>query len=204
MIYLGIALGLILGLLVGGRITNLAAVRLRWVPVLIAALLLRAATEFLLDRDVPIVEDLRLPLLAASFALLLAAIWVNRAYPGMTIAFVGILSNALVIMANGGYMPIWEPSLVAAGFSPTDVPSAINTVLPATLDASFLLHLGPLADIIPIPLPVIQNVASLGDLFLMFGLAFFLFAAVVRTPDDVTTRKSLASTPLTLSLNVAV
>ena len=82
-------------------------------------------------------------------------------------------------------MPIWEPSLVAAGFSPSEVPSAINTVLPATLDASFLLHLGPLADIIPIPLPLIQNVASLGDLFIMFGLAFFLFAAVVRTPDDI-------------------
>ena len=187
MIYLGIALGLILGLLVGGRITNLAAVRLRWVPVLVAALLLRAATEFLLNREIAIVDDLRLPLLATSFALLLAAIWVNRAYPGMTIAFVGTLSNALVILANGGYMPIWEPSLVAAGFSPSEVPSAINTVLPATLDASFLLHLGPLADIIPIPLPLVQNVASLGDLFIMFGLAFFLFAAVVRTPDDVTT-----------------
>ena len=35
---------------------------------------------------------------------------------------------------------------------------------------------------IPIPLPIIQNVASIGDAFLTLGLAFFLFAAVVRVP----------------------
>jgi len=186
-IFLGIALGLVLGLLVGGRITNLASIRLRWIPLLVGALVLRVGTEFLLTSGVPIIDDLRVPLLATSFALLLAAIWVNRTYPGMIIAFVGVLANAVVILANGGFMPIWEPSLVAAGFTTADVPAQINTVLPATLDASFLLHLGPLADIIPIPVPLIQNVASLGDLFLMFGLAFFLFAAVVRTPDDITT-----------------
>ena len=31
-------------------------------------------------------------------------------------------------------------------------------------------------------MPIIQNVASIGDAFLTFGLAFFLFAAVVRVP----------------------
>ena len=52
---------------------------------------------------------------AASFALLLVALWANRGYPGMSLAFVGILANAVVIVVNGGYMPIWEPSLAAAG-----------------------------------------------------------------------------------------
>ena len=42
-----------------------------------------------------------------------------------------------------------------------------------------------LGDIIPIPIPIIQNVASLGDLFLTAGLAFFLFAAVVRVPTKL-------------------
>ena len=39
-------------------------------------------------------------------------------------------------------------------------------ILPPTLDAKFLLHLGPLGDVIPIPFPFIQNVASVGDVFL--------------------------------------
>ncbi len=89
-----------------------------------------------------------------------------------------------MIVANGGYMPIWEPSLTAAGFTPADVSSAIHIIIPATLDASFLVHLGPLADVIPIPLPIIQNVASVGDVFVMFGLGFFLFAGVVRAQTN--------------------
>ncbi len=51
--------------------------------------------------------------------------------------------------------------------------------------ARFLLHLGPFADIIPIPFPLIQNVASIGDVFLTAGLALFLFASIVRVPNDL-------------------
>ena len=85
-----------------------------------------------------------------------------------------------MILVNGGYMPIWEPSLEMAGFQPSDVQSAIHIILPPQLDADFLLHLGPFSDIIPIPFPVIRNVASVGDVFLTVGLAFFLFAATLR------------------------
>ena len=103
----------------------------------------------------------------------------------MILVFIGILSNAVVIVVNGGYMPIWEPALTAAGLTPADVTTALHYILPPPLDANFLLHLGPFADVIPIPLPVIQNVASIGDVFLMLGLAFFLFAAVVRSPQEL-------------------
>ncbi len=185
MILTGITLGLILGLLAGGRITHLASVRLRWVPLLLAALILRFGTDALLDADVDLVNTLRLPLTAAAFGLLLVALWANRTYPGMTLAFVGTLANALAILVNGGYMPIWAPSLGIAGFSVSDVPTTLNVILPPTLDADFLLRLGPLGDIIPVPLPFIRTVASIGDLFLMAGLAFFLFASVVRVPPDI-------------------
>ena len=67
----GIVLGLILGLLVGGRLSNLALVRLRLIPVIIAAVILRFGTETLLGQGVPIVETLRLPLLATAFVMLL-------------------------------------------------------------------------------------------------------------------------------------
>jgi DHA3 family macrolide efflux protein-like MFS transporter len=182
----GIVLGLVLGLLAGGTFGNLASIRLRRTWLLVIAVIVRYATEALLNAHIPIVESLRLPLLTSSFALLLAALWINRNYPGLNLAFVGILSNATVIVVNGGYMPIWEPSLRIAGFGPEDITNAIHTILPATLDASFLLHLGPLSDVIPIPLPFIQNVASVGDLFLTLGLAFFLFASVVRMPQELT------------------
>ena len=185
MILTGIALGLVLGLLAGGRISNLGSVQLRWVPLLVVALILRFGTELLLTNGALIVDTLRVPLLATSFGLLLAGIWVNRTYPGMTLAFVGTLSNGLVILVNGGYMPIWEPSLIAAGFTAADVSPAINTILPATLDASFLVHLGPLADVIPIPFPIIQNVASIGDR-MRFGSVATTKASAPAVKDSVT------------------
>ena len=111
----GILAGLILGLLAGGSVTNLAAVRLRWVALLMVAVILRFGTELLLIRGNDLVELLRLPLFVISFGLLLVALWVNRSLPGMRLAFVGILSNTIAIAANGGHMPIWIPSIQAAG-----------------------------------------------------------------------------------------
>jgi MFS family permease len=178
----GIALGLILGLVVGGSLVNLAYVRLRRMWLLVAAVLLRSVTEILLNTGFGPAETLRLPLLAGAFALLLLALWPNRRFPGISLAFVGTLANAIVIVVNGGFMPIWEPSLRLAGLTPAEVTSALHVVLPGALNASFLLHLGPFGDVIPIPLPFIQNVASIGDAFLTLGLAFFLFAGVVRLP----------------------
>jgi DHA3 family macrolide efflux protein-like MFS transporter len=181
----GIALGLIVGLAVGGSITNLASVRLRRLTVLMVAVIIRFGTELLLNAHVPIAETLRVPLLGTSFALLLVALWANRAYPGMSLAFIGVLANAVAILINGGYMPIYLPSLQLAGLTPADVTTSLHTILPADLDASFLLHLGPFADVIPVPFPIIQNVASIGDVFLTLGLAFFLFAAVVHVPLEL-------------------
>ncbi len=149
------------------------------------AIALRFSTDALLNADVAIVDALRLPLLATALSMLLVGLWANRDYPGLSLAFVGVLSNTAVIIINGGYMPIYEPSLIAAGFTPADVSSAIHVILPAGLDAAFLLRLGPLGDVIPIPLPIIGNVISVGDVFLSAGLAFFLFASVVRTPQQL-------------------
>ena len=170
MLITGIALGLVLGLIAGGSLGNLTAIELRRTWLLVAAVLVRFGTEFLLGSGVAVVEAVRVPLYAASFALLLYALWANRRYPGMSLAFVGSLMNGIVILVNGGYMPVWEPSLVAAGFTPADVSPALHIVLPPALDASFLLHLGPLADVIPIPVPVLNNVVSVGDFFITFGL----------------------------------
>lgn len=178
----GIVLGLLLGLAAGGTIWNLAAIRLRRVALLLAALAVRVLTEAAIANHVAVAETYRLPLYGAAYALLLAGLWSNRTHPGMSLAFVGILGNAIAIVANGGHMPIWGPSLEAAGLTVADVTS-FHVILPPALNADFLLHAGPLADLIPIPFPFVRNVASGGDLFLAFGLAFFLFATVVRTPQ---------------------
>jgi DHA3 family macrolide efflux protein-like MFS transporter len=189
----GILLGLIAGLAVGGRLDNLLAIRLRWPVLLFGAVAIRFATEVAVGQDIAVAQALQLPLLLGAYLVLAAALWANRSRPGMSLALAGIVLNAIAITANGGFMPVWEPSLVAAGFDPANLPSPIHVILPPPLDLDFLLHAGPLGDVFPIPLPLVQNVASLGDVFISLGLAFFLFAGVLRTPAELAEESALAA-----------
>jgi len=189
----GIAIGLIAGLVLGGRFENLADVHLKRLPLLFAAVLLRFGTEFALGRGVELVDQFRLPLFATAYGLLLIGLWANRSHPGLGLAFVGILGNAIAIVANGGRMPVWEPALIAAGFDRAEVGPVFHTLFSNGLTADFLVHAGPLGDVLPVPVPFIQNVASIGDLFLTIGLGFFLFAIVMRqaAPDVAADRERL-------------
>src|SRR5712691_4802459 len=98
MLIAGIVFGLGLGLLVGGSLGNLGSIRLRSAWLLAFAVVIRYGTEWLLDTGVTQAEALRLPLLATAFVILLVALWINRSYPGLSLAFVGILFNATVIV----------------------------------------------------------------------------------------------------------
>ncbi|MGA3056694.1 MAG: MFS transporter [Candidatus Limnocylindrales bacterium] len=180
---LGVFLGLGLGLLAGGRIDNFANVRLRWLPVLLAAAVARFGLDASLAAgDIP--NALRLWLVLATYVLLTAMLLVNRSLPGLTAAALGTAANGIAIVANGGWMPVWQPSLAAAGMDSTRVHSGFHTLLTGPVDANFFAHGGPLVDIIaiPIPIPMLQSVASIGDVLLAAGLAFFVFAAAVGSP----------------------
>jgi MFS family permease len=177
----GILLGLVLGLLLGGKLENLADIRLRYLPLLFLALLIRFGTEAALAYGVDAAELLRVPLLGLAYGLLLWTLWHNRSYPGIALAFIGIALNGLVILWNGGRMPVWMPAYEVSGL-PGPLNSLLHVPLSAELNTEFFLQLGPFSDVIPIPIWPVNNVASLGDMFLSAGLAFFLFATLMRPP----------------------
>ena len=180
MLLIAVALGIVAGLLAGGRISNLLSVQLRYGLLILLALLLRVATQALLDRDVEIVDQLRVPLFAASFLLLVVTLWLNRSQPGLLLAMVGIAANGLAIMLNGGYMPVYEPAIAFAGLTQADLSPTFHVVLPSVLNLEFILQGGPLGDILPLNVPVLANVVSIGDLLLAAGIAWFLFSAIAR------------------------
>lgn len=180
--------GLVLGLVAGGRLDNLANVRLRWVMALFVGLFLRYAVQLAIEAGNAPADALRLPLFTIAFALVLGGLWVNRDHPGIPLAFVGILLNAVAMMINGGHMPVWAPAIAASGLTPADAVTPFHVVIDpgpgGIISSDFLLRAIPLGDIVPIPVPGLRNVASLGDFFLAGGLAFFLFASTVRRPGD--------------------
>ncbi|MES2211146.1 MAG: MFS transporter [Chloroflexota bacterium] len=181
----GIALGLILGFLAGGRVDNLLSIRIRLVQLTFLGLFLRVATQVAIEQGNAPVEALRAPLFLAAFMAILVGLWANRDQPGLSLAFVGVLLNTIAVAVNGGHMPVWQPAYDAAGFGPGESIGPFAVILPGTDSASFLLRAGPLGDILPIPLPFVRNVASIGDVFLAVGLAFFLFASTVRTAIEL-------------------
>ena len=151
--------------------------------LIFVALVLRYATQAAILNGFAPADQLRLPLYAASFGLLIAGLWPNRGHPGILAVIVGAASNGLAIVANGGWMPVWKPALEAVGMSTGDLNSAFHTLLPATTTSEFFLRAGPIADIIPVPIPLLTNVASLGDAFIGAGLAWFIFATLLRDRD---------------------
>jgi MFS family permease len=188
MLLISLVIGLALGVAAGGNILNLASVRMRLLQLLFLGLVVRYATQYAIEIGITEADTYRLVLFGGGFLLLLIGLWANREQPGLPLAFVGILLNAVVIVVNGGYMPVWEPSVVAAGLSPAEVGSTFHRIVSATgaggIPSDFLAQAGPLGDIVPIPIPFIRNVISIGDLFLGAGLGFFLFAVTVRTPVE--------------------
>ena len=132
MLLISLVIGLALGVAAGGNILNLASVRMRLLQLLFLGLLVRYATQYAIEAGIAEADTYRLLLFGGGFLLLLIGLWVNREQPGLPLAFVGILLNAVVIVVNGGYMPVWEPSVIAAGLSPDEVGSTFHTVVSAT------------------------------------------------------------------------
>jgi hypothetical protein len=106
-----------------------------------------------------------------SYVLLGAFAFFNRHIPGVIIAGLGGLSNFIVIAANGGVMPTNPDTL--ASFQGADTKGEFANS--AILEHPKLMFLG---DTIATPssLPL-HTVFSVGDLFLMLGVAILVHTA---------------------------
>lgn len=169
-----IALAIILGYLVGGRLRRLEALDLRWWPLVLIGL----AIQFVPLPEGDTGNDLlfRTGALAASYSLLVLFALVNVRLPGMPLVLLGLACNALVIVANGG-MPVSEEAL-----RNSEQEEVIQFLVEEGADKHHLLEdrdvLTFLADVIPVPPPIRQAI-SVGDVFVYVGL-IWLVAATMR------------------------
>jgi MFS family permease len=184
MLLMACILGVVAGLVAGGRLSNLLSAQLRFGALIVAGLVLRVATQWLIDQGVGIADELRLPLFMLSFGLLVVALWLNRSQPGLLVAMVGIAANGVAIALNGGYMPVYLPAVEMAGLTMADLSPTFHVLLPEQLGLSFLAAGGPLGDIVPLAVPILTNVISIGDVLLAAGVGWFLFATIARGSAD--------------------
>lgn len=176
MVWLALVLFVALSVAVvrGGRLTNLADIRLRLWWLLPLGFGVQAAPLLLPDRTWT--ESVAVWMVLASYLPLLGVMVANRDRSGMWLAGVGILLNFTVIALNGGMPVLREAAVVASGFEPN--PQLAESYKHVVLDQTARLPF--LADVIPLRLAGQGQVLSLGDVFLAVGLGRFLEAELRR------------------------
>jgi MFS family permease len=176
-----ILLALIVGALLGGGLPRLGDLQLRWVYLLGLALAIRVAAG--LSGQVDALAGLPVGgLYILAYGLILAWLWGNWRVPGLQIAAVGIGSNLLAVLINGGKMPIWSGAFYAAGFTDADIANdPFHFLLQVDTVAEFVAKGGLFGDVIPLPVPVIRDVISIGDVLLALGIFWAIVYSMTRT-----------------------
>jgi hypothetical protein len=161
--------GLIIGALSGGSPTRLGRLHIAWAPLIALGLglqvvLFSTSVGNALGPLAPVVY-------VVSQIVVLAAVWMNRAIPGMLVVFVGGAANLAAIAANGGYMPADPDALATLGLPPTD-----RYTHSLVFDSVALL---PLTDLFAMPawLPL-ASIFSIGDVLIGVGVAIVVVAAM--------------------------
>lgn len=182
MLFAAIVLALVAGVLMGGRIPRLANLDLRWPLFLFLAFGIRVGAQLLDRTDLPQADSAG-SLALAAYVLLLVWLWFNRHVPGLEIAGIGVAANAIPVLVNAGRMPVWDMGLRIAGLSPADLEgNSFHFILKADTVGDFVIRAGPMGDVIPLPIPFIRDVVSIGDLLLALGI--FLTVTVAMTQPD--------------------
>ena len=164
---IAVALGIVVGFIRGGSLKTFGEAHLRAVPVVFAGVVFQVGSALADRADL---GWLALALVLASFTCVFAFATFNFRLPGMTLIALGALCNFLVISANGG-MPVSLDALERVGLgNPFAEGDAIvkGAHRPLT-DAS---HLRFLADVIPVK--VMANVISVGDILIWAGLLLLI------------------------------
>lgn len=158
-ILLVLAVAIVVGLLRGGKLSNLTEIRVRVWWLLFLGFGMQVVERFL----PPSSHELAVALVLLSYIPLLVFVWINRQNTGIWIAGIGVMMNFTVMVLNGGMPVSAEAAAISSGGG--EVALGAKHVL---LDAQTRLPF--LADIIPLP----RAVLSLGDVFLAIGVGLFL------------------------------
>lgn len=169
--YACLLLALLAAMLPGSRPGQLAAVRLRHLWLVWAAL----AVQVLVISVLPDIDGLSESVHLLSYLLAGAFAVANRRLPGAVVISVGGASNLTAIAANGGTMPASPRALAASGWTASPDHFANSAALS---DA----RLAALGDVFSTPawLPV-HSVFSIGDVAIVIGFAVFLQRTVRPT-----------------------
>jgi Family of unknown function (DUF5317) len=166
---------LAVGVALGGRLGNLAQLPLRasWLFFVAIALQVLAFPFAVLPWETE--ASVASLLWLASYTLLIAAAVLNRRIAGVPVVALGMGSNVVAVVANGGTMPVLPGAMHGAGGSHTTLHNSTATPDP---HLSWLVDRWAAPDWIPL-----ANVFSVGDVIIAVGAVVIVLAGLgVRLP----------------------
>jgi hypothetical protein len=174
-------LGLAAGLIRGGRLGRLAQLRFRHTWLVLVAFGIQAAMfTSPLER---VLGDRVAPVLMASNLVLLLMVVLNLNVPGFKLFGLGLAANTLVMLVNGGYMPVSAEALRAADMSwrVDELQQSGHSDKSALMDASTRAPV--LGDVIP--LGAVSKVLSIGDFLVAGGVIWLIAGGMGRREEQV-------------------
>jgi hypothetical protein len=175
---LSVLVGLACGLACGGRIGQLASLRLRAIWLIAVAFALQVVAFPFSFLPWSTSDALAKGLWLASYCLLLLAGIVNWRLRGVPLIATGMLANVVAILANGGHMPVLPGAMHRAG---NDYSLSQNSIALAHPHLPWLVDRWAIPDWLPL-----ANAFSVGDIVIAIGAATLVFAATgARLPRPV-------------------
>ncbi|TYP57824.1 DUF5317 domain-containing protein [Thermosediminibacter litoriperuensis] len=170
----------IIGFLRRGNLKGLTEIPMRRLELIFLSFIIRYAPLFLKGPFKEFASNYIMAISIISYTLLLSGLFSNWHIKPLRAAAIGVLMNFLVIVANGGKMPVSLWAVDAAGLQEfkSDLFNPDYLYHTALTSSTRLALLG---DIIPLPRPYPRpRVFSIGDLLMAAGIFFLVQDAMLK------------------------
>jgi len=179
-----IIISIIIGLLRKGKLSSLSQISLKKIELIVLACLIQGGIIFLGSKEIKFVLDYSSYMIIFSYIVLLLAVWYNKTLKGIKIIALGIIFNFIVIVANGGHMPVLLSSLYKVGLNDFALVLKEGTYITHILISEETLFRF-LADVIPLSPPSPDpSVVSAGDFLMFYGVFGLIQNAMLKEQNS--------------------
>jgi hypothetical protein len=174
-----LAVSIIVAIVRGGRLQNLAHLHLRWRGVILAGFFVQVFIFSSFWQGRSETKPLTPWAYILSLLLLLVALCYNYRLPGMRVITLGFFFNFITVALNGGYMPASPAAMQTAGL-PVLLPGQVMSNSIGMGPETVLFFLG---DVFAVPRGFIfPNVFSIGDVVIAIGAVILTQKALLTSP----------------------
>ena len=179
-----IIISIVIGLFRKGKLSSLSQISIKKIELIVLACLIQGGIIFLGSKEIKFVLDYSPYMIIFSYIVLLLAVWYNKTLKGIKIIALGIIFNFIVIVANGGHMPVLLSSLYKVGLNDFALVLKEGTYTTHILISEETLFRF-LADVIPLSPPSPDpSVVSAGDFLMFYGVFGLIQNAMLKKQNS--------------------